>query len=104
MVVYNITFHIDKDILEDTLTYIKKSYIPQAVASGFLWQPCLLRVMQTPQDEGVSYAVQFHVKNIDTLNYWMEKKGKEINQAITNRFGNKIVGFTTLLEEIVWEQ
>ncbi|MDR0750605.1 MAG: DUF4286 family protein [Tannerellaceae bacterium] len=103
MIVYNTTFHIDKDILDDVLPYLTKIYIPKAIAGGFLRQPYLRRILHTNEDAGESYAVQFHVKNIDTLNYWLEKEGNIIHQALTGRFGDKVVGFTTLLEEIDWE-
>ncbi|MDR1201475.1 MAG: DUF4286 family protein [Tannerellaceae bacterium] len=104
MIVYNTTFHIDNDILDDALSYLAKIYIPKVTAGGFLHQPSLRRILQTNEDTGESYAVQFHVKNIDTLNYWLEKEGNIIHQALIDRFGNKVVGFTTLLEEIDWEK
>ncbi|MCC8094195.1 MAG: DUF4286 family protein [Tannerellaceae bacterium] len=104
MIVYNITFHIDKTVLEEALTYLKSSYIPRAAASGFLLRPCLRRVMHTPDEERASYAVQFHTKNMDTLEYWIEREGRLMQEELVRRFGNKVVGFTTLLEEIEWEQ
>lgn len=104
MIVYNTTFHIDNDILDDTLSYLKKIYIPQAMNSGFLLKPCLRRVMHETGDVEESYAVQFHVKNMDTLTYWMEKEGKILHQALVEQFGSKVTGFTTLLEEIDWNE
>jgi len=74
------------------------------VESGFLQRPCLRRVMQTDADEGVSFSVQFHVKNVDTLNFWLQSEGNRLHQALTARFGYKIAGFSTLLEEIDWEK
>ena len=62
MIVYNTTFHIEKDILDESLDYLKKQYIPKAVESGFLQRPCLRRVMQAEEGEGISFSVQFHVK------------------------------------------
>ncbi len=101
MLVYNITFHIEEDILQECLEFLKKEYIPQATRSGFLHSPCMRRIF--PYDEGEktnSYAIQFHVKNIDTLNLWIENEGRGISQKLIDRFGRKVVGFTTLLEEI----
>ena len=74
MIVYNTTFHIEKDILDESLDYLKKQYIPKAVESGFLQRPCLRRVMQAEEGEGISFSVQFHVKNVDTLNFWLRMK------------------------------
>ena len=74
MIVYNTTFHIEKDILDESLDYLKKQYIPKAVESGFLQRPCLRRVMQAEEGEGISFSVQFHVKNVDTLNFWLQNE------------------------------
>jgi len=104
MIVYNTTFHIENEILEECLQYLKKIYIPKAAASGFLHNPGLRKVLHTRQEEGSSFSVQFHVKNMDTLNYWMEREGSLLHKDLTERFGNKVVGFSTLLEEINWEK
>lgn len=104
MIVYNITFHIEKEILEESLAYLKKQYIPKVIASGFMQRPCMRRVMHTAEAEGMSFSVQFHVKNVETLNFWMENEGQAIHKELVGRFGNKVAGFTTLLEEIDWER
>ena len=84
--------------------YLKKQYIPKAVESGFLQRPCLRRVMQAEEGEGISFSVQFHVKNVDTLNFWLQNEGNNLHRALVARFGHKIAGFSTLLEEIDWEK
>lgn len=100
MIVYNTTFHLEKEIHDECLDYLKTNYIPAATASGFLQSPLLLRVMHTAEEEGFSYSVQFRVKNADTLQYWLEKEGSALQGALVNRFGHQIAGFTTLLEEV----
>lgn len=100
MIIYNTTFHVEHEILEECLQYLKKLYIPKAAESGFLHNPCLWKVLYTRQEEGTSFSVQFHVKNMDTLNYWIEKEGSSLHKDLSERFGNKVVGFSTLLEEI----
>lgn len=102
MIVYNTTFHIEKDCVEACLDYLKKEYIPCAMADGSLQQPCLRRVLFV-QDEGESYALQFHVDDVDTLNDWLEKEGHAMHKLLTDRFGHQVAGFTTLLEELDWE-
>jgi len=104
MIIYNTTFHIENDIVDECVLYLKKNYIPKAASSGFLMQPCLRKVMTTHEDEGSSYSVQFHVKNIDTLNYWMQHEGQLLQKELIDCFGSRVVGFTTLLEDIDWER
>lgn len=102
MIVYNTTFHIDNEVLDEGIAYLKEVYLPRASASGFLLNPLLRRVLHHDGDEGVNYSVQFHVKNVDTLNFWLEGEGRVLHQELVDRFGRKIAGFTTLLEEIDW--
>lgn len=102
MIIYNTTFHIDKSVRDEGLDYLRKIYMPQALASGFLRDPNLRRVLATDDAEGENYCVQFRVKNVDTLNYWMEKEGRALHEALVRRFGEKMVGFSTLLEELDW--
>lgn len=104
MIVYNTTFHVAKEIEKEGLEYLKKIYIPQALASGFLMNACLRRVLHTAPDDGASFSVQFHVKNVDTLNYWLQKEGNAFHQELVDRFGHQVAGFSTLLEEIELEE
>ena len=100
MIIFNTTFHVANEVSQAYVQFLKTSYIPQAVASGFLMQPCFSRVMQDNNVDGESYSIQFKVKNVDTLNYWMEQEGHLLNKVLVGKFGQSVVGFSTLLEEI----
>lgn len=104
MIVYNTTFHIDNGVLDEGLAFLVDVYLPRASASGFLQNPLLRKVLHNSTDEGISFSVQFHVKNIDTLNFWLENEGKLLHQELVTKFGPKIAGFSTLLEEIDWRK
>ena len=62
MIVYNTTFHIEKDILDESLDYLKKQYIPKAVESGFLQRPCLRRVMQAEEVSPSSFMLRMSIR------------------------------------------
>lgn len=104
MIVYNTTFHVENDIREEFLLHLKEKYMPAAISGGFLHRPCLRRVIQAQAIEGESYSVQFHVKNRDTLDFWLQREGAALHQELIRIFGSKIAGFTTLLDEIDWEE
>ena len=104
MIIYNTTFHIDNEVKEEGVAYLKEVYLPEAADSGALQNPLLRRIIQEEVGEGVNYSVQFHVKDIDALNRWLESEGRLLQQKLMTRFGYKIAGFTTLLEEIDWKK
>jgi hypothetical protein len=40
---------------------------------------------------------------MDTLNFWLQNEGNLLQKDLVNRFGYKIAGFSTLLEELDWK-
>ena len=58
--IYNTTYHIEQAIWNESLMFLKREYIPKAMADGKLQRPMLSRVMRTDEHEGISVALQFH--------------------------------------------
>lgn len=100
MIIFNTTFHVEDDVCEDYIRFMKKDYIVRAAGSGFLHEPRFARIHSQHEESGSSYSLQFKVKNVDTLNHWYSIEGENLQKDLTNRFGNKALGFVTLLEEI----
>lgn len=101
MIIFNTTYHVDDEIHHDYLNFMRESFIPQALESGFLLDARLARIVSQHNEPGTSYSLQFRVKNNDTLDLWFNCYGKKLTNKLTERFGNKAVGFVTLLEEII---
>lgn len=100
MLIFNTTFHTEEDVHEVYIDFMKQVYIPQAVVSGFLTHPCFARIHPQHEQNGISYSLQFKVKNSDTLDYWMTRDGALLQQTLNQKFGNKVVGFITIMEQI----
>lgn len=105
MIIYNTTFCIERDVLGECIEYLKGCYIPRAASGGHLMSPRLHRILGSGGDgEAASYSVQFRVEDQETLARWLEKEGQALQQELVARFGAKVVGFSTLLEEISLER
>ncbi|MBK5721587.1 DUF4286 family protein [Dysgonomonas sp. Marseille-P4677] len=100
MIIFNTTFHVEDDVCNNYLAFMKEIYIPKAANSGFLHEPRFAKIHAQHEQSGTSYSLQFKVKNVDTLNYWFEKEGESLQKELTSHFGNKALGFVTLMEEI----
>ena len=44
--------------------------------------------------------MQFHTQDTTSLNQWLQQEGRALQQELVDRYQEKIVGFSTLLEEI----
>jgi len=100
MIIFNTTFHVEDDVRDAYIRFMKEYYIVEAANSGFLHEPRFARIHAQHEESGNSYSLQFKVKNVDTLNHWYAIGGEKLQKELTTRFGNKALGFVTLLEEI----
>lgn len=100
MIIFNTTFHVEDEILDDYIRFMKETYIATAAGSGFLHEPRFCRIHAQHEESGSSYSLQFKVKNVDTLNHWFTTEGQALQEKLTTQFGNRALGFVTLLEEI----
>lgn len=100
MLIFNTTYHVEDNSCPDYVDFMKTIYIPQASDSGFLHEPRFSKIHAQHEQTGVSYSLQFRVKNMDTLNYWFSGEGDRLNKLLLSRFGNQVAGFVTIMEEI----
>lgn len=99
MIIYNTTYQIDPSVHDEALAWIRLELIPSLSSSKHLKNPRLVRVM-TDDESNKSYSLQFEVEDITTLNEWYKMHGASIYAGLTKKYGNNLLGFTTLLENI----
>lgn len=100
MLIFNTTLHLDDSVHDECLEFLKTRYIPTAIQSGLLGAPSLARIESVHEENGTSYALQFKTGDIDVLNRWADETGELLKAEMASRFGTKVAGFVTLLEEI----
>lgn len=99
MIIFNTTYCIDSSMLEAGLLWLKEDYIPKALVSGQVHTPRLSKILSDETD-GVNYSLQFLVESIEELEIWYQATGDSLYQDMMGRFGEKMLGFSTLLEEV----
>lgn len=100
MIVYNTTFNAEEAIADEFIVWLKKEYVPKATKSGKLTDPRLTSVLSHDNGNGKNYSLQFRTESIDELDDWYKDCGYELVELLTKQFGNKVAGFSTLLEEM----
>lgn len=100
MVIFNTTFHVENTVVESFLIFMKKEYIPACIAGGFMHTPSFSYIYPQHEQSGSSYSLQFKVKNMETLEYWLSNDGENLQKSIPAKFGNDVTGFMTVMEQI----
>ena len=100
MIIYNTTFHIEECIRQDFIDYIRQNVIPQATKSGLLTSSRFSRIFSEHEEQGFSYALEFSTESISTLEEWNKAESAAVIAPLIEKFGDKVVGFSTVMQTI----
>ncbi len=101
MIVYNTTFVMELTTSQEFIAFLRTRYIPSILETGLLHEPRLVRVLsEAGEPEAVSLALQFVANSMLELEEYMASSGAKQGQMLIERFGERVVGFTTLMEQI----
>jgi len=100
MLIVNTTYHVLVSVEEEWKEWVQKEYIPQVIAPNLLVRPRFHRLLIENEPGNESYALQFEVKDLDTLELWFKNYGSKMQKCQSDKFQEKVLGFTTLMETI----
>ncbi len=100
MIIFNTTYHADHARKDEFIGWLREVYIPTTLQHGILQEPQLTRIFADNEEEGVSLSLQFKTVDSEVLNRWHEECGATLMAEMRERFGNQVLGFSTLLEMI----
>ena len=101
MFVYNITFNVEPPIESEWLKWMKNEHILDILGTQHFTEHRLLRLInEHPDASGTTYAVQFTATNIAHVQQYLSNQGTILQDELRAKFGEKVLSFTTLLEEI----
>lgn len=101
MIVYNTTFQISNAVLSKAKEYIIKEFIPECCEDDRVKDPHFRKICGEENNDGASFCVQFQFDSEEIFNQWIEEKGHAIQKKLILEFGTEIIGFSTLMEEIL---
>lgn len=100
MLLYNVTFGIDKQIEEEWISWIKENYIPALMQTGLFTDYKMYKVLTHDDESSVSYSVQCFSNTIDQVLKYLNDFAPALVEVHRLRFKDKHVAFNTLLQEI----
>lgn len=99
MILYNITYNIEKDIETDWIDWIKTVYIPKIMNTGYFSSVRFFRLLNI-DDEGSTYSVQLMANTLELIQEFLDTSAHTLAEEHNFRYKNKHVAFQTVLQEI----
>lgn len=97
MIVFNTTYNVSNDKAVAFIKWLRSRYVPYAIESGQLKEARLAHLMVESDGQTNSFSLQFTVENVDVLEKWYHSHGAELVHELEQTFGQKVVGFTTIM-------
>ncbi len=100
MYIYNVTTNIEDSAHKEWLNWMKKSHIPDVLATGKFTDAKMCKVLVEEDMGGTTYSVQFTTPNKETLQRYYKEDAPKLRQEASELFAGKAVSFRTELEII----
>lgn len=100
MLIYNVTIQVQKAIQEEWLNWLKQDHIPEVTGTGCFSQANILRLIETDDSEGPTFAIQYLTESKDLYNLYKEKYAEIMRQRSIDKWGNRFIAFRTLLQVV----
>lgn len=100
MLIFNTTFLVSDSVHGIWMKWLREHYIPFMLESEMLTKPQVSKVLSSDEQDGTSYAVQFHVQNMEQLENWHINYAKAFEDNFAEKFGTEVIFFATVLELI----
>ena len=99
MILYNITYNIEKEVEARWLDWIRSEYIPKMKGTGCFRSVRFFQLLNV-QDEGSTYSLQFMTDSLDTMQQFLDKHAYRMAEEHNIHFKDKHVAFQTVLQEL----
>ena len=100
MLIYNVTSHLEPKIEKEWLLWMKQKHLSEMLDTQKFSMAKIFKVISDQDHVGVSYAVQYHCKNKNTLDEYLKNDAKGLQKKENEKFGKSILFFRTELQLI----
>ena len=100
MIVYNVTIKVNHSIVTDWLTWLREEHIPDLIGTGCFSHATILHLIEADDEEGITYAVQYHAECKGLYNRYIEKFADEMRKKGMEKWGNQFIAYRTVMQVV----
>lgn len=98
MFIYNVTIKTNWEIHEAWVQWMKETHLNDVMATGCFTKYQFVRLLETDEKDGPTYAIQYYCDSKAQYNLYIEKYAPKLRQDGLNLFSNKFIGFRSLMQ------
>jgi hypothetical protein len=101
MFIYNVTANVSFHREEEWLQFMRESHIKDVLGTGRFHSFKFLKLINEDKEaNGNTYAVQYFANTLKDIQLYLAEDATRLRDEVVNQFGNDVMAFRTVLEEI----
>lgn len=100
MIIYNITIKVDDDIAGAWLNWLLDVHIPDVMSTRCFLEKKVVRLLETDDSEGPTYAIQYTAESRADYNRYIELHAPEMRRRSIEKWGDKFIAFRSVMEVV----
>ena len=100
MFVYNITFKVEHEFLDDWMKWQKEIQIPEILATGCFYDHRFYELMDLDEEDGRTFVIQFLARSKSDYNRYQQIFGVSLRHRAVEKWKDSVVSFRTLLKNV----
>jgi hypothetical protein len=101
VVLYNVTCNVPEDLAEDWLRWMREEHLPEVMSTGMFESYAMHRLLTEVDDNsGINFTIIYRCRSMDHYEEYSQKHGPALKAKTNARYGDSVLAFRTLMEEI----
>lgn len=100
MIIYNVTIKVHYSIADDWVNWLKEEHIADVINTGCFTHARVLRLLEIEEEDGITYAVQYHTTDKKLYEEYLEKHADAMRKKGMDKWGDKFIAFRSVMEVV----
>jgi len=97
-IIYNVTVKISGSVATQWLQWMLNVHIPEVMDTSCFSGYKVLRLLDTDDDEGDTYAIQYSTGSIENYKRYLNVYADNLRKKSVDKWGDSFIAFRTLME------
>lgn len=98
MLIYNVTIKVSWAIHDAWLTWMTGTHMPDVMATGCFVRNQLVKLLDTEEDEGPTYAAQYYAESFPDYERYINEHSPRLREDGYNKWGDNFIAFRSIME------
>src|SRR5687767_6301967 len=99
-IIYNVTIKIDHSISDSWLQWMMEEHIPEVLSTKCFFDYKILKLLETDDTEGPTYAIQYLAESKADYNRYIEIYADGLRKKTFSLWGEKFIAFRSVMAVI----